>query len=232
MRRRISKLVLFLLLGAIVNVAVAWGYALKGSYRFTSNQYDSHATQPRWLLSVSSGVGVTRISVIPNNDIWFAGSATYRPEIIPYWSATQRRPGANVFDDPLGPWTLEFAYGWPLRSGLAVVRRNIYEAPGVRNRNNKFAIVTGIKILEKPSGEPLPYRTIPIRPIMPGFVANSLMYAAILWLLTLGPFTARRMIRRKRGLCIKCGYDLSHVEHEACPECGVEVSVCPTPSPA
>ena len=110
-----------------------------------------------------------------------------------------------------------------IRSGLAVVRRNIYEAPGVRNRNNKFAIVTGIKILEKPSGEPLPYRTIPIRPIMPGFVANSLMYAAILWLLTLGPFTARRMIRRKRGHCIKCGYDLSHVEHEACPECGVAV---------
>ena len=221
MKRRLSKLVVFLVLGAIINVAVAWGGALKGSYRFTSNQYHSHATQPRWLLSVSSGVGVTRISVIPNNDIWFEeGSATYSSEIIPYWSVTQRRPGANVFDDPLGPWTLEFAYGWPLRSGLAVVRRNIYEAPGVRNRNNKFAIVTGIKILEEPSGEPLPYRTIPIRPIMPGFVANTLMYAAILWLLTLGPFTARRIIRHRRGHCIKCGYDLRGDLSAGCPECG------------
>ena len=31
---------------------------------------------------------------------------------------------------------------------------------------------------------------------------------------------ARRLIRRKRGLCIKCGYDLRGTEHEVCPECG------------
>ena len=220
MKRGLSKLVVFLFLGAVVNVGVAWGYALKGSYRFTPNQYHSHATQPRWLLSVSSGVGVTRISVIPNNDIWAEQSATYRPEIIPYWSATRRRPGADVFDDLLGPWTLEFAYGWPLRSGLAVVRRNIFEAPGVHNRNNTFAIVTGTKVLEKPSGDPLPYRTIPIRPIMPGFVANSLIYAVMLWFLLLAPGHLRRSIRRKRGLCVNCGYDIRHADHDACPECG------------
>ncbi len=69
-------------------------------------------------------------------------------------------------------------------------------------------------------------RSIPVLPlaiIVPGFTVNTVFYAAILWLDIPGPFALRRVIRRKRGLCIKCGYDLRHAEHRACPECGVEV---------
>ncbi len=65
-----------------------------------------------------------------------------------------------------------------------------------------------------------PPRPLPLRPASRGFVFNTIFYAAILWLLTLGPFTARRMIRVKRGHCINCGYDLRGAEHEVCPECG------------
>ncbi len=54
-----------------------------------------------------------------------------------------------------------------------------------------------------------------------GFAINTLFYAAILWLLILGPFTLRRLIRRRRGLCPACGYDMKHAEHDqGCPECG------------
>ncbi len=53
-----------------------------------------------------------------------------------------------------------------------------------------------------------------------GFVVNTLFYAAIMWLLILGAFALRRVSRRKRGLCVACGYDLRHADHEACPECG------------
>jgi hypothetical protein len=220
-KRRLFKLVVFLLLGVIVNVAVAWGFALWGSYRFgSSSQYHSHATQPRWLISVHTGVGVTRVSLIPNNDIWGEQSPTYRPKMIPNWSAALRRPSAEVFEDQLGPWTLEYAYGWPFRSGRAVVRRNIYEVPGVRNRSNRFAIVTGIKCLEQPNGEPLPYKTLPIKPILAGFVANSVMYASALWLLLFAPGQLRRHLRHKRGRCIKCGYDLRGNFSAGCPECG------------
>ena len=41
-----------------------------------------------------------------------------------------------------------------------------------------------------------------------GFAINSLFYAAILWLAIPGPFALRPHIRRKRGWCIKCGYEL------------------------
>ncbi|MCZ6736067.1 MAG: hypothetical protein O7C65_09780 [Planctomycetota bacterium] len=61
---------------------------------------------------------------------------------------------------------------------------------------------------------------LPLRPIWPGFAINTLFYAAILWLPIRGPFALRRLIRRERGLCVVCGYDLRHADHDACPECG------------
>ena len=61
---------------------------------------------------------------------------------------------------------------------------------------------------------------LPLYPIWTGFAINTIFYAALLWLLTLCPFTVRRLIRIKRGHCIKCGYDLRGTDHEKCPECG------------
>ena len=63
----------------------------------------------------------------------------------------------------------------------------------------------------------------PLRPILPGFLINMLFWAIILWLLIPGPFVLRRLIRRKRGRCPKCGYDLRGAIPGAgggCPECG------------
>ena len=65
------------------------------------------------------------------------------------------------------------------------------------------------------------WKGLPIHPVYFGFVVNTIFYAVLLWILTLGPFTARRMIRRKRGLCIKCAYDLRGTSG-GCPECGYE----------
>ena len=61
-------------------------------------------------------------------------------------------------------------------------------------------------------------------PIWHGVIVNTIFYAAILWMLTLGPFTARRMVRRKRGRCIKCGYDLRGTSGGGgvCSECGAQ----------
>ena len=61
---------------------------------------------------------------------------------------------------------------------------------------------------------------IPLRPIWPGFAVNTIFYAAVLCVPFCGLFALRRLIRRRRGLCPACGYDLRHAEHEGCPECG------------
>ena len=60
----------------------------------------------------------------------------------------------------------------------------------------------------------------PKRILWPGVIINTVFYALLLRLLFSAPGRFRRMNRHKRGLCVKCGYDLSGTDHEACPECG------------
>jgi hypothetical protein len=55
--------------------------------------------------------------------------------------------------------------------------------------------------------------------LWPGFVVNTLFYAVILWLLILGPFALRRLVRRQRGLCPACAYPVG--ESATCTECGM-----------
>ncbi len=68
---------------------------------------------------------------------------------------------------------------------------------------------------------------LPTRIIWPGFVINTVFYAVVLWLLLAAPFALRRRLRRKRGLCPACGYDLrgrgSPSQSNVCPECGKPV---------
>ena len=66
---------------------------------------------------------------------------------------------------------------------------------------------------------------IPYQPVWPGFAANTIFYAFILWLFIRGPFVLRRYFRREirrwRGCCLMCGYDLRGLPPDRkCPECG------------
>jgi hypothetical protein len=55
-------------------------------------------------------------------------------------------------------------------------------------------------------------------PLWRGIAANTLFYAAILWLLYAGLFVLRRGVRSRRGLCPKCAYPMG--EADTCTECG------------
>jgi hypothetical protein len=62
---------------------------------------------------------------------------------------------------------------------------------------------------------------IPYLPIWPGLLVNALAWSAALWLIACAPRTIRNTLRRKRGQCFKCGYDLNQTPEELpCPECG------------
>ena len=61
---------------------------------------------------------------------------------------------------------------------------------------------------------------LPLIPIWPGFLIDTLFYAAI-WLgLFFGLTSAKRFIRTRRGRCPRCGYDLQGNLSAGCPECG------------
>ncbi len=63
----------------------------------------------------------------------------------------------------------------------------------------------------------------PTRIHWPGFMANTLCFAAVLFPILYGPRIVRRWIRCKRGLCLKCGYDLTGNVSGVCPECGEKI---------
>ena len=62
---------------------------------------------------------------------------------------------------------------------------------------------------------------LPLRPIWPGFAINTIFYAAILWVMFATPGRVRRAIRCKRGLCPACAYPVG--ASPVCTECGAAV---------
>jgi hypothetical protein len=75
---------------------------------------------------------------------------------------------------------------------------------------------------------------LPTLPLWPGFLVDWMLYAiAGLALLSL-PSLLRNRLRRRRGRCIECGYDLRSVPGPQCPECGSRFSpqVISAPAPA
>ena len=64
---------------------------------------------------------------------------------------------------------------------------------------------------------------LPIRPLWPGFLINTAFFAVCAWTLTI-PLNVVRLMRksgrRRRGQCVKCGYNVRSTGGPICPECG------------
>ncbi|MEE9128804.1 MAG: hypothetical protein V3T84_02210 [Phycisphaerales bacterium] len=254
MKRRLTKLVVFLLLGAIVNVAVAWGcaYWVKFDWRIPGRQagYDhfagfelppDHVDAGRfagYTVSRYQRFGSQRVSVVHSyaydglpgkttigfNDIipqWARGfldihefhtdeSIDFRSEVNRYIAIVDGRgwPCLSLWGGMKLPksGTVYSSGGRP----ILLVERRYWIIP-LEPASPRGSLIVDSRLL------------LPLQPLWPGFAFNTIFYAALLWLLTFGPFAARRFIRRKRGRCINCGYDLRHAEHEQCPECGMTI---------
>jgi hypothetical protein len=75
---------------------------------------------------------------------------------------------------------------------------------------------------------------VPTRLLWPGFVANSLMWTALAWVVGFamlnGIRAMRRGVRRRRDRCLLCGYDRRGLARDAaCPECGTCLKCSHTP---
>ena len=242
MKRRLFKLVVFLLFGAVVNVAVAWGIAICPVDReswfgrvYPGFQYYEQYLSDRHLYLL------TTVNILPGQlDLsqMVSESSIYRlnfiPEpiseadfraLVPTWSRFAAieplEELANRYhsDHELVSYD-EYASGWPAYSlrffgPFYVIPAGSGNVSYDSRMTGYFHFTLPYKMVERGYGSDLPFL-----PIWPGFAINTVFYAAVLWLLTLGPITARRMIRKKRGHCIKCGYDLRGDFSAGCPECG------------
>jgi hypothetical protein len=239
---RAFKLLLFLLAGAIINVAVAWGCALT---------IDVDVGRMRQAFKTEGGarLGVTRFdkqgaafayAFIPESAALENEKQFER--LAPTWgdlatSAEELTAGkqavAKVVLRPPGP----VAIGAPVRAvdgrGWPVVslwcRRTIQMHGAYPNGSLVFGMMEIANECAVPTGLPKYNsfggygRVIPLRLAWPGFAINTIFYAAIVWMLFAVPGAIRRLrggVRRKRGQCAACGYSLRENASDKCPECG------------
>lgn len=209
------KLVVFLLIGAVLNVTVAWGCAL-AKIRLEPVYFmnvvvpspDARKAMNFYLMylpDVRGSGGRTPPEVRGQ------GCFGYNARSVRWYNS--RDHGASVQIDAGWPVTCMTGGMWERWTGggltgtkLELIQRSYVESIAVDGEESLYT-----------EGFP---RLLPLTPQPTGFAINTLFYSAVLWLVMFGPFTARCLIRHKRGLCIKCGYDLHGVEHEVCPECG------------
>ena len=196
MKSRLLIAAVFLLAGAVMNVAVAWGYATGGWLPTgTGTTIGLDEGEAQQVLANRLGVvGAERFHAYEERSV---GSTFV--VVSGYFS---NRPNHHVTVITTGWPYLALEGHWGLVDGQPETSRLL-----VTRWERRDNVVV-----------------FPFYPIWPGFAANTIFYSAALWMLPLGPLAIRRLIRRKRGHCINCGYDLRGVEHEVCPECGVEVS--------
>ncbi len=231
MKRRLLAFAIFLLLGAVLNVAVAWGCAIlidlrlcTGSPSFSGFSLGRTASGHDWTVLANQRRGGAIIgSYVESPGQWSMAQALRQrlaegaPSLpVPSWS----RAAIPKFDPAVNSRQAQIVegFGWPWLS-LWVSFHEIRPSGTTGTTTVAVELWTGLAVSS--SARLLdPPRALPLGPIWSGFAMNTAFYAAILWLLTLGTFALRRLIRRKRGLCVPCGYDLRGDLEHGCPECG------------
>lgn len=107
------------------------------------------------------------------------------------------------------------AAGWPLRAFEGRVKRT----QGLARVIQSTPVEAGLRVVQIDWLGLKPTR-VPYHPIWPGFLINTLFYAAI-WLGLF--FVMKRVSRHLRsplGRCPRCRYDLRGDLDAGCPECG------------
>ena len=245
-RRRLLTVLVFLFAGAVVNVGVAWTFAMRTTLQVGGPFWFDDSTLPCWQVAPVRWHGIARVmySAVPEGTEWFDPRGV-GPDCVPYWCrASRRRPSAEDLEKSL---RIEDASGWPMLAMSCEIDTS-YPIEYLRGETVEpevplyaiFAIgvAGGIPIKNvypdrtppgrAPSGATYndgfwDVRVLPVRPIWRGFAINTLFYATLLWLLICGPFALRRLLRVRRGLCPKCAYRMG--ESGVCSECGRELPV-------
>jgi hypothetical protein len=217
MRRRIiSKSIVFLILGAIVNVAVAWTSSVFVGFADTVESTRGFR---------ASNAGLWNVEIYERNSAlrveWFRSRETHGDDAEGPQPASLMRIWMH-FSDELAEdrmwelWDGE-ARGWPMLALWSRIREWHQTLDGTRYRlPPKGSIELPLTWFSGGMGE-IP-KVCPLWIIWPGFAINTLFYAMILWLLVAAPSALRRRLRIKRALCPACAYPTG--ASDLCSECG------------
>jgi hypothetical protein len=228
MKHWARRIVIGLLLGVVTTVGVAWGCRVlspitKRETRFTRQGDEIRASQMN--VRIGHDIVVNLADRYATPDIQQL-EAEYRAKqvVLP---GSWRSPA--TFEATIAGWPAPALYGerwrWPLaRFDEATLSR---KPPSDSERiGYMYALPVPVRI----ERDWLPLRSagLPLCPVWPGFLIDTLFYGMIWFGLLFGYTSVRRALRCRLGRCPHCGYDLhGHIGGrggaDRRPECGAAV---------
>lgn len=222
MTRIVLRILRFLLIGAAINVAVAWGFVFAVNCTFTTDPMiyfgerhvwrGSEAAERGWPVAVDPSwgppqeAGELRALGYTEFNAWTTRNPVFRED-----RTVEASPDKNG--------VLGSRAGWPRRS---LQTAEVFP-PFSRDTSEGFEFVSwhaGIAWTRMFPGSAWVFY-LPTKPLWGGFVVNSAAYGLWTWMLACGFGTFRRLLRRRRGLCPSCGYPAGTAPR--CTECGQSV---------
>lgn len=220
LRRWTVRVVLCLFFGAITTVTVAW--ALTCMSPLDARGIMVHETYRRvggenWMVDASTNTGhVFVLSYRLRHEISDLVSPTPPERFAAPWTG---------FDEPTEEYRTRAvdrevrfleAAGWPMLSLYSTYEQGdpptaaVFRVAGIPLNERRWSAFGVCDV---------PY-TLPIVPIFPGFYLDTLIFAVPWFVILFAPGATRRAIRRQRGRCPRCGYNLRGKFDDGCSECG------------
>ncbi len=214
----VASVAVWLAAGLIITIGIAWTIAKTGQDPRPSSTNFTRVPGGHW-----SDVPPTSWPQVPD-DVSIEQDWAGRTE------HTDSARTSLYGDAPEDVMTV-YRCGWPVRS-LAWTRLGV-QAMGGHTEIAPTSVWSGgiADLAGKGSAAPMTFalglsadiRRLPIRPVWPGFALNTIFYALIAWGLWQVPLAIRRRRRRRKGFCVRCGYDLKGLTAGVpCPECGTQ----------
>jgi predicted RNA-binding Zn-ribbon protein involved in translation (DUF1610 family) len=220
-KRRLLGLGLATAIGAIVTVVAAWRAIYLGPRPGWVRKLAPQQAAELWRRHVPVEWGHETIIV---NDVlmpaWghetISVSVHFHPGLSEVYLVSMLDTGSNV---PKRPRACRYLRaGWPFRALEGVkwsepqgqTRRALWEPSSGRFR-----------------GRSASNHAYPFGPLWTGFLADTVVYAAGVWLLVAAVGRTRRRARLDRRVCPQCRYDLraaTGASTVTCPECGTELA--------
>lgn len=230
-----TRLAALLLIGAVINVGVAWRFAAISQRAVDSVPWyadmwgpEQLAADARWPVRVPDNWPPPQMYSALRH---YIGNDSYDWNYL--WANAHR--GEELWDatKPLAHRVHSTICGWPARSMRLweISETWIGDAAPERSWERRVGEIelppSCLRVVSYLKGSEVLTWRIPTIPIWTGFAINTLFYAACIGTAWVGFIGAKRTLitgrRRRRNLCPACAYQLTG--EPICPECGAAAKI-------